>query len=86
MPELCRFMGLVIPMYYSDHDPPHIHVRYAESRAAFRIEDFGLLEGDLPPRAIGLTTEWMALHEVELMENWNRARAKQPVQRIEPLR
>lgn len=26
MPELCRFLGIIIKMQFDDHDPPHIHV------------------------------------------------------------
>ena len=54
MPEISRFLGIVITMYFNDHEPPHFHVRYAEYRATFAIDALELLEGQLPPRVLGL--------------------------------
>jgi hypothetical protein len=45
MPEICRFFGMVITMYFNDHDPPHFHVRYGHARAAVAIESLRLLVG-----------------------------------------
>jgi len=28
MPELSRFFGVIVMMFYDDHPPPHFHVRY----------------------------------------------------------
>jgi len=38
MPEICRFLGIVIAMHYNEHYPPHFHARYGENRASFSIE------------------------------------------------
>ena len=57
MPELCRFFGMIITMFYDDHAPPHFHVRYGEHKAIIGIESLALLEGYLPPRALGLVAE-----------------------------
>lgn len=57
MPELCRFFGMIITMFYDDHAPPHFHVRYGEHKAIIAIESLALLEGYLPPRALGLVAE-----------------------------
>ena len=57
MPELCRFFGLVILMFYNDHPPPHFHVRYGGQRAIVDIRTLAVLEGRLSPRALGLVTE-----------------------------
>jgi hypothetical protein len=54
MPELCRFFGIIITMFYDDHAPPHFHVRYGEHKAIMTIDSLMLLEGHLPPRALGL--------------------------------
>jgi hypothetical protein len=61
MPELCRFYGIVIRMYYDDHLPPHFHALYAGHEAVIGIEALALIEGKLPPRAMGLVAEWAAL-------------------------
>lgn len=85
MPEICRFYGIVIAMFFSEHNPPHFHVRYGESKAAIRIKDLTLTEGQLPPRALGLVIEWAAKHQEELLTNWDRARTEKPLLKIEPL-
>ncbi len=85
MPELCRFMGLVITMYHDDHPPPHFHVRYGAIKARIEIETLTLLEGRLTPRVRGLVVEWAAMHQAALRENWARARDNQPLVPIPPL-
>ena len=85
MPEISRFYGIIIAMFYGDHSPPHFHARYGKNKVAIRIEDFRILEGGLPPRALGLVIEWAALHQQELIRNWELAQGNQPPQRIEPL-
>lgn len=85
VPEIARFLGLVITMHYRDHDPPHFHVRYGDRKALFAIESMALLAGGLPPRAMGLVTEWGVRHREELLANWERARRQEPLQRIPPL-
>jgi hypothetical protein len=67
MPEISRFFGITVQMYYSDHEPPHFHVRYSGQKALIAIETLALLSGRLSPRALGLVTEWAALHRTELM-------------------
>lgn len=52
MPEICRFYGIIIRMYYADHPPPHFHAEYGEYEALIRIEDTGIFSGSLPPRAL----------------------------------
>ena len=85
MPEISRFFGMVVQMYYSDHEPPHFHVRYAGQKALIAIETLALLSGHLSPRALGLVTEWAAMHRQELMEDWNLARAEEQLRPIPPL-
>jgi hypothetical protein len=76
---------MVIVMYHNDHTPPHFHVRYGSDRALIAIDTLSLLAGGLPPRALGLVTEWAAMHRAELLENWNRARGQTPLKSIAPL-
>ena len=85
MPEISRFFGIVIAMYYDDHNPPHFHARYGEHKVSVRIKDFVVLEGSLPPRVMGLVIEWTSLHHEELIADWERAKANQPLAEIKPL-
>lgn len=84
MPEISRFLGIVIAMFYSDHAPPHFHARYGAHEVIVGIAD-GAVDGDFPRRALELLLEWYALHREELRDNWERARARRPLQKIEPL-
>ena len=69
MPEISRFYGIIIAMFYEDHNPPHFHARYSDAQAVIKIDDFTVLEGFLPPRALGLVVEWAARHKTELINN-----------------
>jgi hypothetical protein len=85
MPCISRFFGVVISIYYGDHEPAHFHARYAGSRAAFSIETLVMMRGSLPARARALVLEWAFLHRDELQANWIRAAQAQPLLPIEPL-
>jgi len=85
VPEISRFFGIVVQMYYADHEPPHFHVRYSGQKALIAIETLAVLRGRLSPRALGLVTEWAALHRPELIEDWALARAEAQLKPIAPL-
>ena len=85
MPRISEFYGIVIEMYWSDHNPPHFHAKYGEHRAEFEIRNGDLLKGRLPSKAMALVVEWSTLHRDELLDRWNQARQHQPLERIEPL-
>lgn len=85
MPEVSRFLGIVIAIYWQEHGVPHFHAKYGGQRASFSIEDLRLLEGSLPPRVTALVLEWAFLYRDELMEDWKLALDKKPLQPIEPL-
>jgi Domain of unknown function (DUF4160) len=85
MPEISRFFGIIISMYYNDHPPPHFHVRYGQQKAIVSIQDLSILEGKLSSRVWNLVLDWASLHQAELMENWNFARQNIPLDGIEPL-
>lgn len=85
MPEISRFLGIIISMFYDDHNPPHFHARYGGSKAAIKISDFTVLEGELPGRVLGLVVEWASLHRDELERNWGNVKKSMPLQKIEPL-
>lgn len=86
MPEISRFFGIIIAMFHNEHNPPHFHARYGDYKVAIRIEDFAVLEGHLPPRALGLVMEWAEIHKDELSRNWQLAMEKRPLFPIEPLK
>lgn len=71
MPEICRFLGIVISMYFAEHNPPHFHVRYNEYRAVIAIRTLNVLEGHLPARVRGLVEEWAEMHQHELLAMWS---------------
>lgn len=85
MPEISRFLGIIIAMYYQDHNPPHFHVRYNEFKAIFSIENLALLEGKLPPKVFGLVLEWAIQHQKELLEDWELAKKLEALKPIKPL-
>jgi len=85
MPEISRFFGIVVAMYYKDHGPPHFLAKYSGQTGVFSIEDLKLIEGQLPKRVISLVLEWAFEHRGELMNNWERAALKQPLRGILPL-
>jgi hypothetical protein len=85
MPRLSAFYGIAIYMYYRDHAPPHFHAIYGEYDAEVEIATAQVMQGELPRRARSLVTEWAALHRDELRDNWELARAGQPLNAIDPL-
>lgn len=85
MPEICRFLGIVIRMFYDEHNPPHFHVEYAEYKASIAINNFALLEGYLPSKIHGLVIEWASIHRDDLLAEWELARSEKPLIKIKPL-
>jgi hypothetical protein len=85
MPEISRFFGIVIRMYFDDHPPPHFHAIYQGQQAEISIDSLGVLAGRLPGRALALVVEWASQHQAELRSNWERLHAAQLPQRIAPL-
>jgi len=70
MPEVSRFLGIIITMYFDEHNPPHFHVRYNEHRASVDIKTLNISAGSLPARVRGLVEEWAELHGDELLAMW----------------
>jgi hypothetical protein len=85
MPEICRFYGIIVAVFYSEHNPPHFHALYGGCKASIGIRDLSIIEGSLPPRALGLVMEWAAMHQAELMVCWERAMSSQQPGKIAPL-
>ena len=85
MPEISRFFGIVIKMFYNDHLPAHFHAEYGEHEALIEIGTLAVYRGDLPRRALALVLEWAALHRAQLERDWELARTGQTPERIAPL-
>jgi hypothetical protein len=85
MPELSRFFGIVIRMFFNDHQPPHFHALYSEHEALIEIDTLAVFRGELPRRALALVLEWATLHREELRRDWELARGGQPPEPIAPL-
>ena len=84
MPEISRFFGIVIKMFYRDHAPPHFHAVYGEHKIVVHWES-GVVEGQFPGRALSLVLEWCRLHSAELDEDWRLASERKPLKPIQPL-
>jgi hypothetical protein len=85
MPEISRFYGIVVGMFYDDHPPPHFHVRYGRYQAVMTIHEFAVTHGRLPPRALGLVVEWATKHRAELLRNWEAIENGRRIRKITPL-
>ena len=71
MPEIARFYGIVIKLFFGDHPPPHFHAIYGEYIGLFNIDTLEMIEGDLPRRAKNLVVEWASIHKEELKRMWD---------------
>jgi hypothetical protein len=71
MPEIARFYGIVIKVFFGDHPPPHFHAIYGEYNAMVDVESLEIMEGDLPSRAQKLVLEWAILYQQDLLQMWN---------------
>jgi hypothetical protein len=85
MPEVSRFYGIIIRLYYRDHPPTHFHAIYGEHEALIEIDTGRIYRGNLPKTAYELVDRWREIHLEELLANWDRARALRPLLPIEPL-
>jgi len=85
VPEISRFFGIIVRMFYNDHEPPHFHVGYGEFEALIEVNTLAVYLGELPRRALALVLEWAALHRDELRQDWQLAKAGQLPRPIDPL-
>jgi hypothetical protein len=82
MPTIAYLLGISVRMFFNDHEPPHIHVRYQGFRARVRIEDGSVIDGRLPLPAARILREWIGLRRASLMHNWRLARLEQPLEQV----
>ncbi len=85
MPEISRFFGIVIKMFFDDHNPPHFHAEYSGDIALIDIRNLSVFSGHLPPRVRGFVIEWATIHHQELFDDWDRAQTQQDLLKIAPL-
>jgi hypothetical protein len=86
MPTISRFFGIIISMYWDEHNPPHFHVRFGEYKCSIDINDVSVTVGKLPKKQERLVLAWTEIHQLELLHNWELClHDKQPI-KIEPLR
>ena len=85
MPEISRFFGTVIRMFFNDHEPAHFHAGYGDFEALLEIETLAVYRGKLPQRALALVLEWATIHRSELRMDWEYARKGEPLKSIAPL-
>jgi hypothetical protein len=86
MPEISRFYGIIIALYYNEHNPPQFHAKYGEFVAEIDIRTLQILNGNLPKRAKALVLEWADEHREDLMLDWELARKMAELNPIEPLK
>ena len=82
MPEIARFYGLTIYMYYGDHAPPHFHVKHGRAKVAIALADGRILGGEIPPTGLRMARRWILARQAELNDNWQRAAAHLPLEMI----
>jgi hypothetical protein len=85
MPEVSRFYGIIIRIFFRDHQPPHFHAIYGEYEAVVEIETREIVRGEIPSRALAMVREWASLRRNELRRDWDLAHSGQPVRPIAPL-
>ncbi len=85
MPEISRFLGIVIQMYFDEHNPPHFHAKYGEHKAQIEIKNFALINGYLPPKVLGLVIEWAELNRDSLLKNWETMQSGGSFVKVTPL-
>ncbi|MEI6139766.1 MAG: DUF4160 domain-containing protein [Mariniphaga sp.] len=84
MPELSRFLGIVIFMNFNEHNPPHFHAKYGDFQIIVEINS-GIIEGKFPKRALSMVLEWSEIHKEELLQDWDLIRTTGEFNKIQPL-
>ena len=82
MPTIAWFYGIMIQMFYNDHEPPHFHACYGRATAIVRLSDGEIIAGELPPVATRLIRQWTLARQRELQDNWLRARDHKPLEKV----
>lgn len=84
MPRISAFFGMIVLMYWKEHNPPHVHVEYNTQEAVFEISPPRLIAGDLPNKRKKIVLAWITTHQDELLANWQKAQNAEPLAWINP--
>jgi hypothetical protein len=84
MPEVSRFLGIVVYLNINEHNLPHFHAKYGDFQVSIDIET-GIIKGEFPKRALRLLLEWYDIHKDELMQNWDHLQNGEQIVKIAPL-
>lgn len=84
MPEISRFLGIVIYIFSDEHNPPHFHAKYGEFTISVEIES-GITKGNFPKKALNAVRKWLKINQKELLEDWKLAAKGEPLKKIKPL-
>ncbi|MCI5073669.1 DUF4160 domain-containing protein [Oricola sp.] len=82
MPTISIFFGIVIQMYWRDHNPPHLHAIYQGQEALFDLATGEVIGGALPRKAERIVSEWIDARRPALLDNWERGRLHQPFNQV----
>ena len=85
MLEISRFFGIVIKMFFDDHNPPHFHAEHQGQQGKFDFTREMTVGSLRSQTALRLIREWAVLHQVELQANWEQTKTGQPLNGIAPL-
>ena len=86
MPEISRFFGMVIIMYWNEHNPPHFHVEYGDEDGVIDIQQLKMTKGNLSRRALNMIIDWTELHQEELLNDWDMCQKNLVPNKIQPLK
>ena len=85
MPEISRFFGIIVRMFFDEHNPPHFHVEYQGAKAVFDFHG-NITRGSLNSKtATRLVRDWADQHADALIDNWQRALEFKSINPIPPL-
>ena len=85
MPEICRFYGIVIYLYWMYHNPPHIHVVYGDYECSISIME-RIVDGKIPAKVVSKVNQWIDIHQDEILKLWEKASKGEKIEKIEPLK
>lgn len=83
MPTISTFFGIIIRMWHDDHPPIHIHAEYQGFEALVAVQTGEVLQGSLPRKVATIVKEWCVTHQVELLDNWDKAQRFEPLHKIQ---
>ena len=71
MPEIKRFGGFKLLMFFQDENPPHVHIKSADFAAKLRLSNGEVIAGEAPSKALRQARRWMVSNRAHLMNLWD---------------